>query len=126
VFGVAIQANNRANRKIDLTPSKTTTRANLASWCPSTNYLKSQSPRLTLPEISTPPCFKTNNGMSMGFWRLKWLHLKGQSIDGMERIKTSKYTHPVSLNFTSAKAQAKNIGSWMHRKGQGQFVRFVD
>ena len=26
--------------------------------------------------------------MSMGFWQLKWLHLKGQSIDWTERIKT--------------------------------------
>ena len=25
----------------------------------------------------------------MGFWRLNWLHLTGQSIDRMERIKTN-------------------------------------
>ena len=30
-----------------------------------------------------------NNGMSKGFWRLNWLHLKGQSIDWTERIKTN-------------------------------------
>jgi hypothetical protein len=29
-----------------------------------------------------------NSGKSKGFWQLKWLRLKGQSIEGMERIKT--------------------------------------
>jgi len=29
-----------------------------------------------------------DSGKSKGFWRLKWLHLKGQSIERMERIKT--------------------------------------
>ena len=28
-------------------------------------------------------------GKSKGFWQLKWLHLKGQSIKRMERIKTN-------------------------------------
>ena len=43
---------------------------------------------LTSPEISIPPHFDMNNGKSMGFWRSNWLHLKGQSIDWTERIKT--------------------------------------
>ena len=43
---------------------------------------------LTLPEISIPPHSLIDSGKSMGFWRLNWLHLKGQSIDWMERIKT--------------------------------------
>jgi Reverse transcriptase (RNA-dependent DNA polymerase) len=40
---------------------------------------------LTSPEISIPLHFPSDSSMSMGFWRLKWLHLTGQSIDGMER-----------------------------------------
>jgi hypothetical protein len=28
------------------------------------------------------------NGLSKGFWRLNWLHLKGQTISRTERIKT--------------------------------------
>ena len=43
---------------------------------------------LTSPEISIPPHFTQDSGKSMGFWRSKWLHLTGQSIDWMERIKT--------------------------------------
>ena len=35
-----------------------------------------------------PAAYHSNNGTSMGFWRLKWLHLKGQLIDWTERIKT--------------------------------------
>ena len=43
---------------------------------------------LTSPEISIPPHFGSISGKSMGFWRLNWLHLTGQSIDWTERIKT--------------------------------------
>ncbi len=35
-----------------------------------------------------PPHSDFNSGKSMGFWRLNWLHLTGQSIDWTERIKT--------------------------------------
>jgi len=41
---------------------------------------QTQYQSLTLPEISIPPYYRPKNGMSKGFWRLKWLHLKGQSI----------------------------------------------
>jgi RNA-directed DNA polymerase len=35
-----------------------------------------------------PATLGVSSGMSMGIWRLKWLYLKGLSIDGTERIKT--------------------------------------
>jgi hypothetical protein len=33
-----------------------------------------------LARVMYPAASANNNGMSMGFWRLKWHHLKGQSI----------------------------------------------
>ena len=42
-----------------------------------------------LPEISIPPSFLSDIGKSMGFRRLNWLHLKEQSINCSERIKTN-------------------------------------
>jgi hypothetical protein len=51
---------------------------------------QSQYRRLTPPEISIPPHHCASSGKSKGFWRLNWLHLTGQSIDWMERIKTCK------------------------------------
>jgi hypothetical protein len=41
-----------------------------------------------LARVMYPAASANNNGMSMGFWRLKWHHLKGQSIFEAERIKT--------------------------------------
>ena len=49
---------------------------------------QTQSQSLTSPKISIPPRSGLNSGTSMGFWRLKWLHLTGQLISRMERIKT--------------------------------------
>ena len=44
---------------------------------------------LTLPETKIltdlyPAAFFLYSGKSMGFWRLNWLHLKGQSIDAVQ------------------------------------------
>ena len=50
--------------------------------------MQTQYLSLTLPEISIPPHFNPISGMSKGFWRLKWLHLKGLIIKRTERIKT--------------------------------------
>jgi hypothetical protein len=49
---------------------------------------QTQSSSLTSPKISIPPHIEADSGMSMGFRRLNWLHLKGQSISWTERIKT--------------------------------------
>ena len=35
-----------------------------------------------------PAAHSHSSGLSMGFWRLNWLHLKGLIIDWTERIKT--------------------------------------
>ncbi len=43
---------------------------------------------LTAPEISIPPHFHFDSGMSKGFWRLNRIHLRELSIKRKERIKT--------------------------------------
>jgi hypothetical protein len=39
-------------------------------------------------ESSIPPHSITDSGMSKGFWRLNWIHLREQTINLEERIKT--------------------------------------
>ena len=41
-----------------------------------------------LARVKYPAAYHNNSGTSMGFWRLKWLHLKGLTIERAERIKT--------------------------------------
>jgi hypothetical protein len=48
-----------------------------------------RKPTSNLPENCIPPSFGALNGKSMGFWWVKWLYLNGQTIERMERIKTS-------------------------------------